>query len=79
MGYKTQEVEVGTTKDFKITMEPDAFLVDEVVFVAYGVQSKRDVSGSIASVKGEALKNVPVQSFDQALQGKAAMEQLQIQ
>lgn len=72
MGYKTQEVEVGTTKDFKITMEPDAFLVDEVVFVAYGVQSKRDVSGSIASVKGEALKNVPVQSFDQALQGKAA-------
>ena len=40
--------------------------------MAYGTQQKRDITGSVASVKGDAIKTVPVQSFDQALQGKAA-------
>ena len=48
------------------------FNVDEVVVVAYGTQQKRDVTGAISSVKGSDIAMMPVQSFDQALQGKAA-------
>jgi TonB-linked SusC/RagA family outer membrane protein len=48
------------------------FKVDEVVVVGYGTQQKRDVGGAISSVKADVIRNIPVQSFDQALQGKAA-------
>ena len=55
-----------------MVLRQDLYNVDEVVVVAYGTQQKREITGSIASVKAEDIKAVPVQSFDQALQGKAA-------
>jgi TonB-linked SusC/RagA family outer membrane protein len=72
IGMKNLEVEIGNQTNINVTMETDVFSVDEVVVVGYGVQQKRDVTGSISSVKGEDIKLMPVQSFDQALQGKAA-------
>jgi TonB-linked SusC/RagA family outer membrane protein len=72
IGFKTQEIEIGGRTSINTVLESDVFKVDEVVVVAYGTQQKRDITGSIASVKGDAIKGVPVQSFDQALQGKAA-------
>ncbi|QES88299.1 SusC/RagA family TonB-linked outer membrane protein [Rhizosphaericola mali] len=44
----------------------------EVVIVGYGKQNRKDVTGSIAHIDGSALENMPVQSFDQTLSGKAA-------
>jgi len=72
IGMKNMEVEIGTQQNFSVTMEADVFSVDEVVVVGYGVQQKREIAGSISTVKGEDIKMIPVQSFDQALQGKAA-------
>jgi TonB-linked SusC/RagA family outer membrane protein len=72
IGFKTQEAAIAGKTTVNITLEQDIFRVDEVVVVAYGTQQKRDITGSVASVKGDAIKSVPVQSFDQALQGKAA-------
>ena len=72
IGMKNLEVEIGSQSVINVTMETDVFSVDEVVVVGYGVQQKRDVAGSISTVKGEDIKLMPVQSFDQALQGKAA-------
>jgi TonB-linked SusC/RagA family outer membrane protein len=72
MGYRTQEASIEGRSKVDITLETDVFSVDEVVVVAYGIQQKRDVAGAIASVKGEEIKTMPVQSFDQALAGKAA-------
>ena len=72
IGMKNLEVEIGNQTMINIKMETDVFSVDEVVVVGYGVQQKRDVTGSISSVKGEDIRLIPVQSFDQALQGKAA-------
>lgn len=71
VGYRTQEVPIAGKNVVDVALQQDVFNVDEVVVVAYGVQQKRDVTGSVASVKGDAIK-MPVQSFDQALQGKAA-------
>lgn len=72
IGYKTQEVTIGGRSKIDVVLDLDLFNIDEVVVVAYGTQQRRDVTGSVSSVKGDAIKNVPVQSFDQALQGKAA-------
>ena len=78
IGMKNLEVEIGGQSVINVTMETDVFSVDEVVVVGYGIQQRRDISGSVATVKGESIKNIPVQTFDQALQGKAAGVQLTI-
>ena len=72
IGFKTQEVLISGKTTINIAMEQELTRIDEVVVVGYGTQQKRDVTGSVSSVRGDAIKNVPVQSFDQALQGKAA-------
>jgi TonB-linked SusC/RagA family outer membrane protein len=72
IGMKNLEVEMENQTTFAVSMETDVFSVDEVVVVGYGVQQKREVAGAISTIKGEDIKLMPVQSFDQALQGKAA-------
>lgn len=72
VGFKAQEVAIEGKTKIDVVLKEDLFQVDEVVVVAYGTQQKRDLSGSVASVKGDAIKSIPVQSFDQALQGKAS-------
>ncbi len=72
VGYITQEVAVAGRNVINIALESEVRGLEEFVVVGYGVQSRRDVSGAISTVSGDAIKTVPVQSFDQALQGKAA-------
>lgn len=72
IGFRTQEVPIEGRTNINVVLEQDVFRVDEVVVVAYGTQQKRDITGSVSSVKGDAIRAVPVQSFDQALAGKAA-------
>ena len=72
IGFRTQEVAISNRRVIDIVLEQDVFKVDEVVVVAYGTQQKRDITGSVSSVKGADIRAVPVQSFDQALAGKAA-------
>ncbi|HOB83612.1 MAG TPA: SusC/RagA family TonB-linked outer membrane protein, partial [Bacteroidales bacterium] len=55
-----------------IVLRQDLYNVDEVVVVAYGTQQKREITGSIARVDGESIAKMNLQSFDQALSGKAA-------
>jgi len=72
IGFVTQEVPIQGKRIVDVVLRQDLYNVEEVVVVAYGTQQKREITGSIASVKVDAIKNVPVQSFDQSLQGKAA-------
>jgi len=72
IGFVTQEMSIQGRTSVNVVLKQDLYNVEEVVVVAYGTQQKRDITGSVATVKGEAIKSVPVQSFDQALQGKAA-------
>ena len=72
IGFRTMEMPIEGRTRIDAVLVQDIFNVEEVVVVAYGTQQKRDITGSVASVKTDAIKNVPVQSFDQALQGKAA-------
>lgn len=72
LGYKTAEREVTTATYYPVTLEDDAKLVDEVVVVGYGAVKKSDLTGSVASVKMNALDNLSSTSVDGLLQGRAA-------
>ncbi|MCB0755123.1 MAG: carboxypeptidase-like regulatory domain-containing protein, partial [Flavobacteriales bacterium] len=76
IGLKTQDKQVtvkegeATTMDVKLS--EDVMLLDQVVVVGFGTTQKRDVTGSIATIKAEAIESSTQPSVDQALQGQAA-------
>jgi TonB-linked SusC/RagA family outer membrane protein len=72
VGMKTKEVVVGASAVYDVALEYDLVGVNEVVVVGYGTQIKSKVTGSIAKVDGDILKNIPVPTIEQALQGKTA-------
>jgi TonB-linked SusC/RagA family outer membrane protein len=72
IGYKTVELPVGTQSVMNLAMEPDITSLAEVVVVGYGTVKKSDVTGSLVSISGAQLQEVPVQSISQSLQGRAA-------
>ncbi len=72
IGYTTVEVEIGARTVIDVSLETDATQLSEVLVVGYGTQLKQDLTGNIAQVKGDDIQGIPVASFDQALQGRAA-------
>lgn len=74
----TQEVIIGNQTSINVTLSSTFASMQEVVVVGYGTQRKKDLTGNVASVKGNEVTEKPVQSFDQALAGKAAGVQITI-
>lgn len=72
LGYKTIEVSLDAQAIIDISMEPDVSQLDEIVLIGYGSQKRKDLTGSVTSIKGEQLENLPLRSVDQALQGRSA-------
>lgn len=76
LGFETQVKDItlkaGETVTLNLEMVEDSKLTDEVVVVGYGVQRKREVTGSISKIDGKELTRLPVPSFEAALQGQAA-------
>lgn len=72
VGYKTQELTVGSRSTIDISMEVDATALEEIVVVGYGEVNRRDLTGAIGSVQSvDIVRNNPVQAA-QALQGQVA-------
>lgn len=72
IGYETQEVKVGSRSVIDIRLLPSVKKSEEVVVIGYGTASKRDLTGSIAKVKGEALAAQPNSNALSSLQNKVA-------
>ena len=72
IGYLTKEVKVTGQNNYKITLEEDKKVLDEVVVVGYGTMKKSDISGASTTVGEGAIKGSIITSLDQALQGHAA-------
>lgn len=68
VGMKEQEV-TADGQPLAITMEPSSDLLDEVVVVGFGTQKKVNLTGSVSVADQKALKERPVVSAAQALQG----------
>ncbi len=72
LGFKTTSVQIDSQTTVNISLEPDIASLDEVVVVGYGSQKKADLTGSITTIKSEAITQAPVAQAMQALQGKVA-------
>ena len=73
VGMTTQERALGTESEFSIALSTDTKQLNEVVVTGYGAQQeRRDIIGSIATVKSSDYKDQPIIGVDQALQGRAA-------
>lgn len=78
IGQKSVDVAVGARTSVDVQMVSDATTLEEVVVSGYGgPEAKRDLTGAVSSVKGAAIANLPVQSFDRAIQGRLAGVQVQ--
>ena len=72
IGYKKQEVPVGTRSVIDVRLEEDALMVDDVVVIGYGTQSRRTLSTAISKVSGEVFDNAPAATVGDALKGRVA-------
>jgi TonB-linked SusC/RagA family outer membrane protein len=71
VGYVMQELEIGNQTSVSVTMKPENKSLEEVVVVGYGTVKKSDLTGSVSSIKGDAIREMPVTSVDQAIQSRA--------
>ena len=76
MGFTTQNVKPVGNSPIQIELVEDSKLLDDVVVVGYGVQRKSDLTGSVASIKADEIKNLSTTDAAAALQGKAAGVQI---
>lgn len=77
VGFVSKVVPLSGT-NMNVSLKEDTEALDEIVVTGYTTQRKADNIGSISSISGKAFENKPVQSFDQALGGKAAGVQVTI-
>ncbi len=72
IGFLSQEIEVGDKKNIDVLLQTDAKTLGEVVVVGYGSVTKGDLTGNVASLKGSEIANIPVPTFQEAIQGRMA-------
>ncbi len=72
IGFVTQEITVGDQTNINVTLSESTQEIEEVVVVGYGSQKKINLTGAVATVKGETLENRSVVNMAQALQGTVA-------
>ena len=72
VGYTSKEVKLSGQRNITILMQQASKTLDEFVVIGYGIQRKSDITGSISSISGKDVNDVPVASALQALQGKAS-------
>jgi TonB-dependent starch-binding outer membrane protein SusC len=72
VGLTRQEVAIGRRNTINVSMIADQKLLNEVVVVGYGEQQRKDLTGSISSIKADDLKTVPQAGIDQMMQGRAS-------
>ncbi len=72
IGFRTERVELNGQNSIDIVLETDIQQLTDVVVVGYGSQVREQLTGNLAEVSGNDLENVPVTSFESAVQGRAS-------
>jgi TonB-linked SusC/RagA family outer membrane protein len=71
IGYTVVEETTGNRNVIDVTLQPNVQSLSEVVVVGYGTQRQEAVTGSVVSMSGNALRDMPSPNISQALQGRA--------
>lgn len=77
IGFDIKEIVVGDQTVINVALTQASKSLNEVVVIGYGTAKRKDVTGSIVSVSGNTLREVPVANIQQALQGRAAGVEVQ--
>lgn len=72
VGMTNKDIPVAGKKVINVTLDESSVQLDQVVVIGYGSVKKSDVTGSVTSVKADALKEIPSNSVEGLLQGRAA-------
>lgn len=75
IGFKSKELKLDDTKELKIFLKTDTESLSEITVIGYGVQERRDLTGSISSVKAADIDRTSL-SFDNAISGKISGVQI---
>ena len=70
VGFKDQKIAVAGKSSVNVTLQEDAMGLDEVVVVGYGTMKKKDLTGSVASIKADDIAQVAAPDAMQAMQAK---------
>jgi hypothetical protein len=76
IGLENMEVPVKGRKQIDVTMKAASVLLDEVVAIGYATVKRKDLTGSVASVRSDDLLKVPSSDVTQALAGRMAGVQI---
>lgn len=72
IGYTTQNVEIGTTSEINLQLQPTVESLEEVVVIGYGQVKKEDATGSVTSVSADDFNKGNITSAQDLLVGKAS-------
>lgn len=72
IGMKTQKVRVKGKTQIDVRMETDAINMEDVVVIGYATVQRKDLTGSVSSIKSDELLKVPAGDISQALTGRIA-------
>ncbi len=72
IGFTTQEIAVNSKTIINVKLTDGSNSLDEVVVIGYGTQLRKDLNGSVSSVKAKDIENLKQVSVDQMLQGKVS-------
>lgn len=72
VNFRTREITVGDGNIINVQLTPVAGDLGEVIVVGYGTQRREAVTGSVASINGSKMREVPSPNVSQALQGRIA-------
>lgn len=70
IGYADQEVAVNNKNSLEVRLAENTELIDEVVVVGYGTQKKATVTGSVAQISGEVVKQSPAANLSNSIAGR---------
>jgi len=70
VGFTTQRININGRNEIDVALGEDSQALDEVVVVGYGTQRREAVTGSVSSIGGEELRDVPSSNISDALQGR---------
>ena len=70
IGMETKEISINGQKEINVQMKSNTLELDEVVAVGYGTVKKRDLTGSVSSVKSEEITKTSSSNAMQAMQAR---------
>ncbi|WP_315822906.1 SusC/RagA family TonB-linked outer membrane protein [Paraflavitalea speifideaquila] len=77
VGYASKELTVTAGSPVTVQLQEDVKDLGEVVVVGYGTQRKTDLTGAVTSLRGDKIREMPVVSVEQAMQGRMPGVQVQ--